>query len=80
MTSGKRLKRKQILVLHTRQTIDDIQGDEGLCNVFKDRYDHLYNSVSYDEAEMKRSYNQVSQHINYTCHTENCKCNHTIGG
>ena len=68
--------------LHEGDTVSDlspVQGDEGVCNVlFLYEYGHLYNSVSYDEVEMRRLFHRVSQNINLSCHTGNCKCNHTI--
>ena len=35
--------------------------------------------MPYDEVEMNRLFHRVSQKINYTWYTGNCKCNHVMG-
>ncbi len=41
-------------------SIDGIVGDEEISQLFSDKYDHLYNSVPYDQDEM----NKIKEEIN----------------
>ena len=44
----------------TTNTIDNVSGAENITRLFKDKYSHLYNSVSYDEQKMNDIENVVN--------------------
>ena len=44
-------------------SIDGVVGDEGIAQLFSDRYNHLYNSVSYDVDEMNVINTEINKQI-----------------
>ena len=44
-------------------SIDGVVGDEGIAHIFSDKYNHLYNSVSYDVDEMNVINTEINKHI-----------------
>jgi exonuclease III len=56
--------------------VDNSHGEENIVNVFANKYDHLYNSVSYDSNDMQ-SLKHITD-IAVECHCLNNKCNSCI--
>ena len=60
---------------HTQsRMVDEVEGESEVCDLFKEKYESLYNSVSYDENEMKMFIQQVSAGVS-RCKLNIC-CNH----
>lgn len=58
--------------------VDDIDGEEDVCNLFKEKYEALYSSVAYDVGEMNQLKQRVTSDINTVCAHEQCYSNHSI--
>ena len=57
--------------------MDDVSGEEEICEVFETKYNVLYNSVSFDPLEMRGLVNDISHDI--ATHGEGCvQCEHSI--
>ena len=63
------VKRKKGYVRDNPIMMDDIEGEDDVCNLFRDKYESLYNysSVPYDESEMQNLLTIVSDKISRTC-------------
>lgn len=58
--------------------MDGQQGNEAASAIFAEKYKKLYNSISYDEAEMNNLQNDIDRDIHEKCEQGKCDCNHTI--
>ena len=47
--------------------MDEVTGTDEISSLFADKYDTLYNSVSYNMNEMNRLENEIKSHINIGC-------------
>ena len=58
-------------------SVDGITGKTNIGKVFANKYEQLYNSVSFDDSHMKLLLDDISKNIHETC---NCgKCYHSHG-
>ena len=71
----KRSKGKQSAVI---SSVDGVDGAVGVCDVFKEKYDHLYNSVSFDECEMQALMSKVKDMSSSSCAVGICYDDHVI--
>ncbi len=55
--------------------VDDADGQAEIADVFADKFHNLYNSVSYNEAEMDILKNDIDNMINVQC-TRSSHCIH----
>ncbi|ELU05636.1 hypothetical protein CAPTEDRAFT_217482 [Capitella teleta] len=49
------------------ESIDDVEGNEQVCILFRDKYDELYSSVSYDKQGMKQLSIDVDREASLIC-------------
>ena len=59
-------------------SIDGQSSGQNICDVFLNKYECLYNSVSYDKAEMNSVKTEINKLIENKCICDNCYNNHTI--
>ena len=72
------VKRKACNMRPSPSVMDEVQGDEAICDLFKEKYDALYNSVQYDEADMDVLRSQVYNQAVNQCFNGSCYCDHSI--
>ena len=72
------IKRKSSNHSPSPAIMDGIQGDEMICELFRNKFDGLYNSVPYDEREMNALRNALVQQAELSCMNGNCYCNHRV--
>ena len=59
--------------------IDNVTGDEAISSLFAEKYEDIYNSVSYDYSEYSQLLNNLNTRINNLCCQNNeCKSKHYI--
>lgn len=58
--------------------MDGVQGDEAICELFRDKYESLYNSVPYDEASFSALRDSVSVQAADRCLRGTCYCEHNV--
>lgn len=58
--------------------VDDAEGDEEVCSMFRDKYEALYSSVSYDREQMDDLIRDVNERVTMQCCTHNCYSTHEI--
>jgi len=58
--------------------VDGEQSDQGISNVFAEKYKHLYNCVSYDKGEMHDVYESLNEGVKTRCETGLCQDSHSI--
>ncbi|ELU11340.1 hypothetical protein CAPTEDRAFT_210625 [Capitella teleta] len=58
------------------ESIDDVEGNEQVCILFRDKYDELYSSVSYDKQEMKQLCFDVDRAASLICGMGKCSSKH----
>ena len=69
---------------HTRlkssapSSIDDVNGEANITNVFAKKYSELYRSAPYDVANMMRIDTKIAELISTNCTTESCAHDHVI--
>ena len=69
---------------HTRlksivpSSIDDVNGEANIANVFAEKYSELYRSVPYDVANMMRINTKLDELISTKCKTGACANDHVI--
>ncbi|ELU07606.1 hypothetical protein CAPTEDRAFT_189388 [Capitella teleta] len=49
------------------ESFDDVEGNEQVCILFRDKYDELYSSVSYDKQGMKQLSIDVDREASLIC-------------
>ena len=59
-------------------TMDGIEGSEGICKVFGDKFKRVYSSVSYDEDEMDSLMMNMGDGIREKCCNGKCQAGHGI--
>ena len=59
-------------------TVDDLQGDPVIAQLFANKYNELYNSVSYSTEDMSALLKQVDDLIESKCCKGKCSFNHNI--
>ena len=60
---------------NTPNVIDDVSGEINIANVFSDKYNELYNSVSYDRHQMAALKLDLDERI---CKHDDCDCDHSV--
>ena len=55
-----------------------MHGASHISNLFSQKYDDLYNSVSYNSNDINELVDNISDKIKYGCSRVNCYCNHNI--
>ncbi|ELT92744.1 hypothetical protein CAPTEDRAFT_207836 [Capitella teleta] len=58
------------------ESIDDVEGNEQVRILFRDKYDELYSSVSYDKQEMKQLCFDVDREALLICGMGKCSSKH----
>ena len=59
--------------------IDDANDEQSIANKFADKYEQLYSSVGYDQAEMNDVIDNLDRDIMNSCMQNKCECKgHTI--
>jgi len=56
--------------------VDSAQGDSEICTIFRNKYNDLYSSVSYNSQDMKSGLNELDGNIKSSCTTGTCKSLH----
>ena len=59
--------------------VDGVQGESEVCQLFGRKYSDLYNSVGFDEVEMRELDAKVQSLCRDTCSTGRCYCSHVVG-
>ena len=59
-------------------TVDDAHGQDNISNLFAQKYEILYNSVSYDSHQMSEILFKIDSLIKSKCCTNSCSSDHTI--
>ena len=59
-------------------SMDDAKGDDEIGNLFRDKYDQLYNGVAYDVEEMRGLRTMVIERAATSCRNGACYCSHDI--
>ena len=77
------VKKKQSKGWAVPASVEGVQGDEAICDVFANKYDALYNSVAFDTNEMNDLLHKIDVLIDSKCsgvsETENvCYSSHLI--
>ena len=58
--------------------MDDAQGDDNVCELFKEKFHGLYNSVSYDQGDMNKLIEQLNAEIAEKCCKGRCYDSHNV--
>ena len=58
------------------KTIDNGMGDENICNIFAEKYESLYSSVSYNSTELSWIKEKIANSINTDCALGKCYSRH----
>ena len=58
--------------------VDEIHGEVDISTLFRNKYEHLYTSVPYDQSEMQNIVNKVNHDVHAKCHTGECPVIHDI--
>lgn len=58
--------------------VDGVEGVEEICSLFKEKYEDLYNSVSFNDIEMNEFLNVVSTKVNTVCEFGSCENHHVM--
>lgn len=56
--------------------IDNVTGDKNIANLFADKFKNLYNSVKYNQMDMKLLQDEVNDGITCKCVNEKCEPGH----
>ena len=59
-------------------SIDDVNGEANIANVFAEKYPELYRSAPYDVANMMRINAKIDELISTKCKTRACANDHVI--
>jgi len=71
------IKRKKGHTNVVPSTIDSVQGGESIANLFQDKYNQLYNSVSYDKQQMAALLDHIDCDIKSK--SDDCSPEFTVG-
>jgi hypothetical protein len=71
---------KKINAKKTSQSkvIDGVEDKNGIANIFSNKYEELYNSVSYNQEELDKLLNMVNKDIDITCNNSEVQHIHII--
>ncbi|ELT96613.1 hypothetical protein CAPTEDRAFT_210427 [Capitella teleta] len=58
------------------RVVDEVEGAKDVCELFRQKYEDLYSSVSFNEHEMNALLNDVSCNVDVYCKTGKCKNHH----
>ena len=58
--------------------VDGVKGVDPVCELFKTKYEELYNSVSFKQDEMDDLTNRIDDLVSTSCKTGNCYGNHNV--
>ena len=58
--------------------MDNVQGDENVCELFKEKFNNLYNSVSYVQNDMDTFIEQLNAEITEKCLKNKCYASHNV--
>jgi exonuclease III len=58
--------------------VENMTDDKDICEVFAEKYEKLYNSVSYEKDAMSDLYKQVNSNIQDICMNNKCHSSHVI--
>ena len=58
--------------------INGVQGDDEICDMFCDKYQALYTSVTFDQTTMDNITHTVEQRMRDNCNTSECSVSHDI--
>ena len=59
-------------------TVDNVNGEENISNLFANKYNAVYNSVSYDVDDMTNLLFSLENDICQKCNSSECYYNHVI--
>ena len=68
----KEVKRKRSKKWAPPYTVDGVNGEDEVCNLFMSKYTELYNSVSYDDSKMQELLRDVNADM-IECTSGNCR-------
>ncbi|ELU01730.1 hypothetical protein CAPTEDRAFT_200004, partial [Capitella teleta] len=60
------------------RVVDEVEGAKDVCELFRQKYEDLYSSVSFNEHEMNALLNDVSCNVDVCCKTGKCKNHHVM--
>ena len=72
------IKKKSRTVAMNPISVDNVEGNDEIGDLFRDKYDNLYNSVAYMEGEMSELKAVVTEQATSSCMTGQCYCCHSI--
>ena len=72
------VKRKNKKPQSSPTVVDGIHGCKEIGEVFRQKYEDLYNCVSYDQHEMDELYEGISESIKSSCIEGKCYSNHNV--
>jgi len=58
--------------------VDDVVGENEICDHFRSKYDDLYNSVSYDANEMENLISEMNVKCSSVCRNSMCYDSHNV--
>ena len=58
--------------------VDGVEGVEEICSLFQDKYEALYNSVSFNDNEMNVLLSDVSTDVSNSCESDCCENHHVM--
>ena len=59
-------------------TVDNVQGTENISNLFAEKYNDLYNSVSYNSEDMSSILSDLESQITTKCNVRSCSFKHCV--
>jgi hypothetical protein len=60
------------------RVVDEVEGAKDVCELFRQKYEDMYSSVSFNEHEMNALLNDVSCNVDVYCKTGKCKNHHVM--
>ena len=60
----------------TPNNVDNACGNAEICDLFANKAQDLYNSVSYNEAHMQDLLSRIEKDVSTICASENCYHSH----
>ena len=72
------VKKKQSGGSASPTIVDEVQGDSEICNLFSQKYEELYQSVSYNENEMNVLMHELDVLSNDKCSNGQCYSEHAV--
>jgi len=59
-------------------SVDGISGDSDIASVFARNYETLYNSVSYEDEDMRSVEKRIDDRVMSLCHNQHCYDSHSV--